>query len=1421
MKVFTKSFLALLLMMVMGVVSVNAKTEQVHATFENPSNTNTTWDAATKTFTWSTTYYNQLRNIGLPSGDISKYKKLVVDCTIVSGEQFRILFYKGGSNLTLYAKDGVNEFIIKDELEAIAPDDYNEYLLGCDEICLSGNNGAAPGEAVINDVYLETYDDEGQKVYATFENPSNTNTTWDAETKTFTWSTTYYNQLRNIGLPSGDISGYKKLVVDCTINSGEQFRILFYKGGSNLTLYAKDGVNEFIIKDELEAIAPDDYNEYLLACDEICLSGNNGAAPGEAIINSVYLETYPENESVDIPEIVEEEDPGKPEGYLDFTEEFPSLTPKLGVKMGNGEVVLGQRTQDVVADLSDYSSLTVVGTPGLKLVFYMNHEVAAQQNAPDYAEEDAGKYVFLDAQTGEDGLYTLDLTQFDKQDLNAICLPWDNSNKGTVWYILLKPAAPVSFADGKYYLKNVESGRYWGAGNSWGTQASLLKNPEYVTLISNEDGTYNLESQVSNGGTSYYFGGDYMDGAPVAGGLTIAASAGHYTIANGDNYYGYDGSSTVLGKNLAADSEAALWDVISEADMVASLAEATADAPVDATFLILAQGFGRNNRNGGGANNDLGSKWIVSEDCTNKNLSGGNNTNNCAESFHSVFTVSQTIADAPKGVYKLTAQGFYRQDGDDNDNLPVFFINDETSAFPLKTGSENSMSNASESFANGLYAADPIFIELAEAGDLTVGAKLAENTNLWCIWDNFELTYYGPDADVAKIQFADLIAQVEALRAQAEGLKDNENISAATATALAEALSASEEIAATKEAYSAAIAALTAANNKAEADIKTKAAIDALYALAENTNVYTAEAYETFIGAVDGYQAAFDEGTLTEAVVNPEIVAGWHSANSFDDLLLSAWSIGADKCQDFNTALYINTWSVEGESDGTQFKVPFFEYWTGDANSLGANNLTAVVDGVPAGEYEITAWVRVRAKNGTDAADATGITLSANDGEAVDVTEGEAVAGSQFNIGEYKTTATVGEDGKLTITFNVAEDNNISWLSFKNVKYAVPTVPADAWAETGDFAVVVHDYINGEKNSFVEPRWVVDPVSADNNCIEVTSNDNPSAEWDSQVFITIADELGTNDVVKFSMDVRADADAVVSTQSHTTPGNYSGGLWSDINITTEWATYEQTYTVSNAEAKTLVFNLSKAAEANNFYFDNIKISIEKAPEFTWSDNIIKNGDLEGSDISCFFATEQGVGGPFNAPITAGAGKDGSAGIEVQSADSPSQDWDTQFFIRSPYILPAGTHMLVEFDYKADQNAAADTQSHQEPGDYNHWACIGSPNFTTEWQHFSKEVTVDTSMDTDSKDFYTITFNLAKEKTATKYTFDNIAVYVHSDVLPTLEASPERDIIDKPEIPVAIEGIATAQKANGKYLENGQVVILKNGVKYNVAGQAIK
>ena len=312
------------------------------------------------------------------------------------------------------------------------------------------------------------------------------------------------------------------------------------------------------------------------------------------------------------------------------------------------------------------------------------------------------------------------------------------------------------FSYQKYIVQNVgasvnDAPSFWGSGNDWGTRASLVPHPEYVKLVPQPDGKYYLESQVNNGGTQYYFNGDYMDnGSPVA--LTVTRCSEPltnlnnevplypYTIANGTSYYGWDGTaSTVLGKNLNITTDDgklnAQWIIIPLADAKAALAEATPDTPMDATLLIEDHDFGRNNR--------YANRWTVSEDCTNSNLSGGNNINNCAESYHSVFTISQKLSEAPAGDYELTAQGFYRQDGEDDAHLPVFFANDHTAVFPAIDGGESSMSDASVSFSAGKYTIEPIKFTVTEDGDLTIGVRLEENTNLWCIFDNFVLTYFG------------------------------------------------------------------------------------------------------------------------------------------------------------------------------------------------------------------------------------------------------------------------------------------------------------------------------------------------------------------------------------------------------------------------------------------------------------------------------------------------------------------------------------------------------------------------------------------------------------------------------------------------------------------------------------------------------
>ena len=111
----------------------------------------------------------------------------------------------------------------------------------------------------------------------------------------------------------------------------------------------------------------------------------------------------------------------------------------------------------------------------------------------------------------------------------------------------------------------------------------------------------------------------------------------------------------------------------------------------------------------------------------------------------------------------------------------------------------------------------------------------------------------------------------------------------------------------------------------------------------------------------------------------------------------------------------------------------------------------------------------------------------------------------------------------------------------------------------------------------------------------------------------------------------------------------------------------------------------------------------------WADdwtNIVKNSDMEGTDVSCFYVKENAKGAEnvFLARITAGIGKDGSRAIKVQTDGNEANEHDTQFFIRLPYELPAGTKYKISFDYKASNgdNAITAFQCANEPGEYIIW-----------------------------------------------------------------------------------------------------------------------
>ena len=510
-------------------------------------------------------------------------------------------------------------------------------------------------------------------------------------------------------------------------------------------------------------------------------------------------------------------------------------------------------------------------------------------------------------------------------------------------------------ADGDYYIKHVETGKYLGQGNDWGTRASLSDNNHGMvfTLAKQENGTYTIDSHASNGGEKHYLGANGYTDAAVAN-FTFTAVEGGYQITLGEGQYlAPEATGTIVNVNSATP---AVWELISIGAIKEAMPEATVENPLDVTFYIHNNSFDSKVYNITGEYN-----WVMEAD--NKNLSGGKKdtpNNPCAESYHSTFTLTQTITGVPKGVYAVKVQGFYRIDGEFA-NEPVFFANDETSPFPLKTGTENSMNDASVSFTNGSYYCKPIVIEVTD-GQIALGARNTETT-LWCIWDNFELYYYGPDADVNAVKNAALYAQVQELLAEAKELSEtlaDAKMDATVKNNLTEIVkSENQPELTTEEDYNAYIAELTAVIGSAKSSVTTYAnalrLADVYYRYAKGANALV---------EIDDIMAAYEEGTLPE---NPAQVIRDRYYATLDALKVGTKNVTATYIIDAGfdeTTNGVEEWQLGTanpylhKADNPNFALKtgtkFVEAWKQAPATLSDAEMVQTIT-LPAGQYILTA----------------------------------------------------------------------------------------------------------------------------------------------------------------------------------------------------------------------------------------------------------------------------------------------------------------------------------------------------------------------------------------------------------------------------------------------------------------------------------
>ncbi len=610
--------------------------------------------------------------------------------------------------------------------------------------------------------------------------------------------------------------------------------------------------------------------------------------------------------------------------------------------------------------------------------------------------------------------------------------------------------ANAQLADGDYLIKNVATGKYLGGANSWSTQASLLDHGAYVFTLKLADGKYTLDSHTYNSDADHFLGDKgYVDSG--AFNFTIAKAEGGYTIASGEGKYvapAADGKTIDCGA-----AEAAVWQILTMDEAKATLSGASQTNPMDATFIIKAANFSRN-LYGREAN-----PWVVEPGCNNKNLCGGNvNSNACAESYHSPFTIHQVITGMPNGIYELTAQGFYRQDDGVTEKVPVFYINEETTTFPLKTGTENSMTDASNSFSEGKYYIDPITVTVTD-GTIDVGIKNEEATHIWCIWDNFQLTYLGEASDAALL--AGAIAKYEAALQKALDVnltlpmygEAKDAVTAKTTT-----YSKGNTSFYTKpEEYEAATAALEAVTAAALKSIEEYASLEYIidYYKALDPAGKEVAGYDGVNGnrLYKNFVNKWNKGTLDYGNVNLEGESG--IINLLREAVKAQNTVGADYTAMIDNPNFdgnINGWTdtFEGklyhgyQSNSTYGSInQFMECWAGQWSGAAApyilpnGKLYQSVD-LPAGRFTLTADViATQQQAGQEGyiashAEETGIYLFAKSGaifksDALSITADAANKEMSF---EFSTTGGATEIGLLI------EETNCNWTVMDNVRLA-------------------------------------------------------------------------------------------------------------------------------------------------------------------------------------------------------------------------------------------------------------------------------------------------------------------------------------------------------------------------------------------------
>ena len=163
---------------------------------------------------------------------------------------------------------------------------------------------------------------------------------------------------------------------------------------------------------------------------------------------------------------------------------------------------------------------------------------------------------------------------------------------------------------------------------------------------------------------------------------------------------------------------------------------------------------------------------------------------------------------------------------------------------------------------------------------------------------------------------------------------------------------------------------------------------------------------------------------------------------------------------------HTNTWSTEGQGDGSRFQVPFHELWVASGGKLADATIKGSYTPTETGVYKVSAWVRAVNESGGAV---SGVKIFVGDTES-DACSGSSVMSGKGRLGTYTAMA----DGVSGTPFDygfIIKDAAINWLAFKNVTItylgALPQAEIDALLDqvpSGKMSATIQSTLNTKVN---------------------------------------------------------------------------------------------------------------------------------------------------------------------------------------------------------------------------------------------------------------------------------------------------------------------------------------------------------------------